>query len=251
MKKFTKSIYRRIFKNFLTKRSKELVLLEPHLGLGDGLISIGLVRALSARHCNMKFYYACLASHYHSLTWAFQDLPNVYPTVVRNGLEARHLANFLNISYWPIGIDEVDIGRFDESFYRQHKVPFSDRWRLAITKPGPLSNELLDLLNPGGEPYILVCDSGSHGLTHVLEIKNPSNLKYIKVHPATQNIFDWTKVVEEAQEIHTIDTSFIHFVENTLSPDTTKPLFFHRARSTATEFTRRLPWTEVSYNSGV
>jgi len=248
MSKFGNTVYKRILKNFVSKRSEDVVMLEPHFGLGDNLICIGLVKTLSARYPNKKFYYACLAPYYHSLVWAFQGLPNIYPTVVRNGREVRQLANFLHIPYWPIGISEMDIGQFDECFYRQHDVPFDDRWSMASTSAGPQSETLFSKLNPSSQPYILICGSGSHGQTHDLMIANPRNLKFITVHAATQNIFDWTKLVQQAEEIHTIDTGFIHFVENTLPFNTAKPLFFHRARGAITEFTRRLPWQEVDYS---
>lgn len=248
MSKFGNTVYKRILKNFVSKPSEEVVMLEPHFGLGDNLICIALVKTLSARYPQKKFYYACLSQYYHALTWAFQDLKNVFPTVVRNGREVRQLANFLHIPYWPIGISEMDIGQFDECFYRQHHVPFEDRWNMASTPPGPHSDGLYAKLNPEDVPYILLCGSGSHGQTHDLVIANPHNFKIITVHAATQNIFDWTKLVEQAQEIHTIDTGFIHFVENTLPLNTQKPLYFHRARGAVTEFTRRLPWQEVDYS---
>ena len=250
MSKFGNTVYKRILKNFVSKRSDEVLMLEPHFGLGDNLICIGLIKTLSARHPNKKLYYACLAPHYHALTWAFQALPNVYPMVVRNGREVRQLANFLHIPYRPIGISQMDVSQFDKCFYRQHEVPFDHRWSLASTPAGPQSEALFARLNPTSEPYILLCGSGSDGQAHDLVINNSHNLKFITVHAATQNIFDWIKLVEKAQEIHTIDTGFIHFVENTLPLNTSKPLFFHRARVAVTEFTRRLPWQEVNYCKG-
>ena len=247
MSKFGNTVYKRILKNFVSKRSEDVVMLEPHFGIGDNLICIGLVKTLSARYPNKKFYYACLAYNYHALVWAFQDLPNIYPTVVRNGKEVRQLANFLHITYWPIGITQVDSNSFDESFYRQHQVPFQLRWDLCVTPSGPHSEILFSELNPSGEPYMLVCMNGSHGESEPLRIANARGLKVIKVHAATNNIFDWTKLVQEATEIHSIDTGFIHFVENVLSANTAKLLFFHRTRKVRTEFTRRLPWQEISY----
>ena len=249
MSKFGNTVYKRIFKNFVSRRSEDVIMLEPHFGLGDNLICIGLIKTLSMRYPKKKFYYACLATYYHSLVWAFQSLPNIYPTVVRNGREVRQLSNFLHIPYWPIGITKMDIGQFDVCFYRQHDVPFDVRWSLARVPSGPHSEALYDQLNPTGEKYILLCNSGSHGQTHDLIISNPRNLRFITVHAATQNIFDWTKLVEQAEEIHTIDTGFIHFVENTLPLDTEIPLFFHRARGAVTEFTRSLPWLEIHYRN--
>ena len=247
--KFANTTYKRLVKNFLVKRSDEIVMLEPHLGLGDGIICIGLVKALSRRNPQKKFYFACLEQNFHSIAWAFQDVFNVFPILVRNGREARQLAHFLHIDYWPIGISKVDILCFDESFYHQHQVPFELRWDLGRTPSGPYSETLFTKLNPTGEPYILVCGTGSHGVESNLSIDNPEHLKIIEVHPATHNIFDWTILLERASQIHTIDTGFIHFIESTLLPTTSQALFFHRVRNSNTEFSRRLPWHEIDYTS--
>lgn len=235
------------FKNLFLPKRKNCVVLEPHMGLGDSLINIGLVKTIAEREPGSIFYYACLPMYFHSISWALSGLCNVYPLAVSSGREARQYAEFKNAIYLPIGIDDVDIRRFDEFFYAQHKVPFSVRWKLAKTPAGLNSEPLFAILNPQNQPYILVCNKDSSGESHQLNFLNAFNLLVINVHPATNNIYDWMRLVLGAQEVHTIDTAFIHFVENTLDSDTTKKLYFHRIRKSPTEFTRRLPWQEVLY----
>ena len=217
------------------------------MGLGDTLINIGLVKAIAEREPDCVFFYACLPMYFHSISWALSGLSNVYPLVVSSGREARQYAEFKNATYLPIGINDVDIHRFDEFFYSQHHVPFSLRWELAKTPAGLNSKLLFATLNPENLPYILVCNKDSSGESYQLNLLNESDLLVINVHPATNNIYDWMGLVLYAQEIHTIDTAFIHFVENTLYLDTTKKLYFHRIRKSPTEFTRRLAWQEVLY----
>ena len=96
---------------------------------------------------------------------------------------------------------------------------------------------------------MLVCRTESGNNTYPLKIDNPSNLKVIEIYPATQNIYDWTKLVEHATEIHSIDTSFLHFVENVLHQKSHGQLYFHLARKTKTQFETRLPWQLVQYPS--
>lgn len=234
-------------KNLFVAKRKDCIVLEPHMGLGDGLICLGLLKTIAAREPNIQFYFACLPIYFHSVAWMLKDLSNVIPVAVNSGREARQYAQFKNATYMPIGIHNVDIGRFDEIFYEQHQVPFKQRWELAKTSPGPHSRDLLQKFNPNGEPFILVCHKDSSGKVHELNLGNESNLLVIKVYPATNNIFDWIDLVINAQEIHTIDTAFIHLVESALSKDTKTKLFFHRIRQSPTEFTRRLPWHEVRY----
>jgi hypothetical protein len=177
----------------------------------------------------------------------FQDLNNVFLFAVDSGREARQLASFLNASYLPIGIEDVDIKRFDEFFYQQHQIPFEKRWTNCNVPPGPRSEVLYELLNPLQEPYLLICNSESGLKSYDLKITNLQNKKIIKVFPATNNIFDWTKLALLADEIHTIDTSFVHFIENLFSQQPYKPFFYHLARKSPTEFTRRLPWQVIPY----
>jgi hypothetical protein len=235
------------FKNLFLAKRKDCVVLEPHMGLGDSLICLGLVKTLAAKAPEYQFYFVCLPNYFHSVAWMFKDISNVFPVAVNSGREARQYAQFKNATYLPIGIQNVDIHRFDESFYEQHQVPFSIRWEFSGTPLGSNATSLYNKLNPKNVPYRLVCRQDSSATQHSLSLKSASDVLEIEVHPATNNIFDWAQLVLGAVEIHTIDTAFIHFVENTLPADTKQKLFFHRIRQSPTEFTRRLPWQEIKY----
>lgn len=246
---FHESNIKRALKNLFLKRQPNVVLLEPHLGLGDNLICLGLIRTISEVNPHKRFYLACLPSYFHSITWMFQESKNIFPVAVTRGREARQLAGFLNATYQTIGIKNVDIKRFDAHFYEEYQIPFEYRWTKSYVPAGPQSDGLYSLLNPVDEPYILVCRTESGNALFDLKISNPHNYKVIEIHPATNNIYDWVKLVKNAKEIHSIDTAFFHFVENTLYGCTDKPLFYHLARETPTKFSRRLPWNLVQYET--
>ena len=107
----------------------------------------------------------------------------------------------------------MDIRRIDEFFYAQHQVPFTQRWALEKTPDGPSSQNLLQQLNPEHRPFFLVCKNDSSGKAYQFKAPNQDSLLVIEVQPATNNMFDWTDLVLGAQEIHAIDTAFIHFIE--------------------------------------
>jgi len=244
---FHNSNFKRTLKNLFRRSSQDIVVIEPNLGLGDNLICLGLMRKLSKSNPHKQFYYACLHRCYHSLAWMFADLNNVYLFAVSSGREARQLSGFLNATYLPIGVNGVDIKRFDAFFYEQHKINFDLRWSDAKTLPGPKSEMLFEQCNPTHEPYILVCDQESGHVKYDLKINNLENKKIIKVEPLTNNIFDWMALVLQADEIHTIDTAFVHFVESIFYQKNVPELYYHLARKSPTEFTRRLPWQVLSY----
>lgn len=234
-------------KNLFLPKRKNWVVLEPHMGLGDSLICVSLIKTMAFRSPETTFLYACLPHYFHSVAWMFKDIANVFPLVVSSGREARQYAQFKNVRYEPVGIKNVDIQKFDQSFYQQHQIPFETRWELAKTSAGPKSRELFEKLNPKNIAYMLVCKTDSSNRSHQMNISNEENLLIIEVEPKTNNIFDWTELVLAAKEIHTIDTAFIHLVENILDVNTNKKLCFHKIRQSPTEFTRRLPWNEILY----
>lgn len=245
--KFRETNFKRAIKNLFYPRRNNVVVLEPHLGLGDGIICLGLVRELSKRNPSIKFYYACLHRCYQSLAWMFQDLDNVYLFAVEGGREARQLAGFLNAAYLPIGIQNVDVKRFDAFFYEQHHLDFNLRWANGHVPPGPRSDQLFELLNPNLEPYILVCNRDSGLISYELDIPNLQGKKVISLESLTNNIFDWAKLVLNADEIHTIDSAFVHLVETLLESSPSKQLHYHLTRQSPGEFTRRLSWKVVKY----
>ncbi len=249
--KFSETNLKKAFKNIFLRHRKDVFLLEPQLGLGDSLVNVGLIKTLSANNPNYFYYYACLPSSLHSVNWMFQDLPNIYPTPVNSGKEARQLASFYNCKHLYIGGPDLEQRRFDEFYYAQHQIPFESRWSLANVPSGPRADILFKQLNPNNEPYILVNATQSGNNKYNLRMNNPGQKKVIEVFPATKNIYDWTTLVLNADEIHTIDTSFVHFVENIYALGSRPGLFYHLARISKTEFTRRLPWQSIEYDKNI
>jgi hypothetical protein len=186
--KFRDSNLKRALKNIFCLPNPDLVVIEPHLGLGDNLICLALMRELSVKNPHKRYYYACLERCYHSLSWMFSDLSNVCLFVVKSGREARQLTGFLNGIYLPIGVKGVDIKRFDAYFYEQHQIDFELRWTNASTNPGPLSDALYELCNPLNEVYMLICDQESGLVQYDLKITNPQNKKIIKLKSLSMRI---------------------------------------------------------------
>ena len=246
---FHESNFKRAFKNLFLKPSPSKVVLEFHLGLGDNLVCIALVRELVAREPKTIFYYPCPLTSFHTIAWIYRDLPNLFPIPIQYGREIRQLVGFFNARHVMVGVQDVDIKRFDAFFYEQHEVPFESRWLNTYVDPGPAADSLFQKLNPCSEPYLLICSRQSGNVDYELAIDNPLQKKCIYVEPLTTNLYDWMNLTLQADEIHTIDTSFVHFVENVLANCNVKPsLFYHLIRPSQTEFSRQLPWNVVLYD---
>lgn len=251
MNSFRKSNIKRALKNLFLRRKTNVVMLEPRAGLGDTLLCIGLIKALAEKYPDICFYYACIAPNsYHTISWILNEVSNVYPIPVRSGKEAVQLSGFWNCHHWPIGADYVDLKRLDASYYEQFKIPFERRWERRQIKAGPQSNALIKRFTTDKEKYIIACNVASSNVSFNLNIQNSDVQKIIFVHPATNNLCDWIGLMENASEIHTIDTSFIHLVESYFYNSSSHPkLYFHLARPAGTEFTRLLPWHYVTYEN--
>ncbi len=247
MMRFQDTNIKRALKNLFLGKQKSLFLLEPQLGLGDSLINIGLIKTLSQRHPENRYLYAALPENLHSVEWMFQGLKNIYPVLAHSGKEARQLSDFYRAHHQYIGGPQLSPLAFDRFYYQQHDVPFELRWQLATTPSGPRANSLYHELNPDNEPYILVNRRQSGNTAYDLAIDSSKDLKVIEVYPATNNIFDWQELILRAQAIHTIDTSFIHYLENLFAHHPAPELYYHLARPTLTDFSRRQKWHEIDY----
>lgn len=246
--RFQDTNIKRAIKNLFLPKHDNQILLEPHLGLGDSLINIGLIKTLSQRQPKTKFLYAVLPENLHSVHWMFKELNNVYPVLVHSGKEARQLCSFYRAHHQYIGGPNLDPLRFDYFYYQQHQIPFELRWQLANTPPGPNAEHLYQKLNPNHESFILVNrrQSGNRSYDLNIRISDPS-LKVIEVSPVTNNLFDWHFLALQAKAIHTIDTSFIHYLENLFTDYPAPDLYYHLVRPTLTDFSRRQNWNLIDY----
>ena len=100
---------------------------------------------------------------------------------------------------------------------------------------------MLNKLNPEGEDYIFIHDDPNRGYV-VNRSLIESNLKVITP-IKTENIFDYCTILENAKQVHCMDSSFKHICDS-LNPK--GELFYHRyVRSTSNENTvqSKLDWS--------
>lgn len=248
--RFQDTNIKRAFKNLFMGQQESLILLEPQMGLGDSLINLGLLKTLAQRYPTNRFFYATLPENFHTITWMLQDLNNIFPVVAHSGKEARQLSGFYRAQHQYIGGPDLTPLAFDRFYYEQHSVPFDLRWELAKTPAGPRAQFLYELLNPHNEPYILINRQQSGKISYNLQIDADPEIKRIEVFPATTNLFDWERLALNATAIHTIDTSFIHYAESLFAHHPAPTLYYHLARPTQTDFTRRQSWQMIDYGLG-
>lgn len=204
------------------------LILDWNLGLGDAVICVGLVRTLAERGQQMVL--PVYHRNHASVAAMFSDLPNVMFQPVHDD------TNFPGAL--SIGLHNPEFGSgpgsFDQEFYRLAGLNFDLRWS-AFKLPDTIKETQLELPR---EPYALIHQRKDVGAIVQSKRVDPK-LKKVFVLPLTPRITDWVKMIAGAEEIHCIDSSFVHLVESVPSKGN---LFYHEY-ARPSYFQRRKDWT--------
>jgi hypothetical protein len=119
---------------------------------------------------------------------------------------------------------------FVNAKYHLAGVELNQRHNLIYNRNEDRENNLFNHLGlTPGERYIIIHDRSDYGTP----IRVNSNIRSIYFKPTEDyTVFDWRKVIENAEEIHCIDSSLANFVE--VIPVTAK-CYFYRVKERQTE----------------
>lgn len=214
-----------------------------HLGLGDHIICNGLVREF-VKVFNRVFLFS-KPHNFNNVSFMYRDLDNL--TVIKaDDLDAVNyiINNNLQNCYLRVGHENMVKGyNFDEAFYQQVNIDFKQRWDSFFIERDTKSEDIpFNELNPNNEPYALIHNTGSDGVDRINYSKIDSSLKQIII-PKKYGFFDFIKLIENATEVHCIDSSFIHLVN---SLNVTNKKFFHKNYINRNfNFTLKGEWTVI------
>lgn len=166
------------------------------------------------------------------------DLKNIiylqYPDFI-----ARHSTYFASRMFEKFHHDVIKIGydgvdypskipmTWDRNFYHQVSLNFDIRWENFFAPRNiEKENELFNLLGCENSDYAFVHDDPSRNFNIDYSFINPM-LKIIKPNNMLKkfSIFDYRKILENASEIHCIESSFSALIE---SINLKAPLYAHR-----------------------
>jgi hypothetical protein len=240
------------------------VSLVHHLGLGDHVVCLGLYRELAASAKSIVFV---VKSHNAPAVRAMlADVPSVHIVAVHKkfadvGQRALQFVlgtfGFSKISLGSFGngflMPEED-SRFDEDFYRQAGVAFDKRWG-SFTYRRNESREIALFKTTGlrkGE-YVFLHEDARRGF-NIDRHRLPTDLPVFSGEPRIAwGFLDYRTLIENAAEIHCIESSFAAFIEGMCLE---QPKFAHRyARPEAMqdarfEFTYRSNWAILAEEPG-
>lgn len=203
--------------------------LYTHLGLGDHIITNGLIRTLISNKPKDQYISFAKYHNHESVSFMYRDLPNIYIQAVSSDADVdMFLADKSNVR--RIGFSHVnDYGHipFDLTFYRQMNIPYDMRWSAFRYKRGCIDREkkiYTDLTLCKSDQYIFVHDDPNRGTINPKYLEGKRVIR--PVVGLTNNIFDYVYTIENAKEIHCIDSSFMLLVDSLTYLKS--PQFFHK-----------------------
>ena len=226
------------------------------MSLGDSFVTAGIANYYGDK-CR-ELHYPALPDYYKTLKTLFQDHPNIKvvplsaPVLENDYVEKHKLSRILRMGFETHVIKNFRIvTMWDLQLYANYGLSFDLRYsNFRLPKHIEGSDELYEKLS-GGEPYILVhrCTGDArNGLPiDVPGFRESNNLPSIKIieiqEGITDNMMHYVKLIQNAQEIHVVGSSFHCLVD---SIPTRAQLFFHDIRA-RTSMMLNSPWNDKNW----
>jgi hypothetical protein len=219
-----------------------------HLGLGDHIICNGLVREVSRRYD--RVYLFVKEHNWESVSFMYRDVSNLEclcekdDRAVEVFIKRNKIDNVLKI-----GFQRLDRRiSFDQSFYNQAGVDFAKRWTsFYVMRDQARERNLFNYFNLVEKEYIFLHEDRDRKF--VLKREHIQNQELRVVQPVkgvTDNIFDYCYILQNAREIHCIDSSFRLLAD---SLELNSRLLFHhtyvKVPNKGLVSSSKLGWTEV------
>ena len=219
------------------------IFLANNSGLGDYILMNGATRYVAAQPEVDNVHLLCIGTHnkFMQVKWMYRDNPNiiVYGEPAANSFRqgrkkirtrAKRIAKeFPDLHkrafFWGYKTWQEMMSRYQldcekncwpELFYTAHQAPYSARHEyFNVDRDKDKEDKLFNSLNLPSE-YAFCVDVASSGRHRI----NFSNIKLPVFKPhyrpkliKSYNIFDWMTVIENAAELHTMDTSWLHLIK--------------------------------------
>jgi hypothetical protein len=224
------------------------IVLHTHLGLGDMFICNGLIRKFVAQTTYNRYYVVCKKHYMPSVEQMYSDNDKIIVVPIEGRNEYQEVINLrINAPVLRIGHEHLrqDI-HFDQAFYEQLGFKLSDKYTESkVARNTENEDKCYDEHVPVGEEYIFVHDESSVG---TFDLSLPSDYKVVKPTSRKFSLPSYLKVIENAKEVHCIDSSFFHMIDITLNRDN---LYYHNSKVNIEKMrpTLREGWTIINYEN--
>jgi len=235
---------------------KNSLCIHHHLGLGDHFDCNGMVRYIMEKNSFYKVYVFSKSNYFNMIKYMYRDDDKI--EVVKIDKDKNEIAQveaflkdtepefFLKVGFdkYPPPHELAQNKNCWEYFYEQVKIPYNVRTDyFYVERDLEEETRLLGKLNPDGGSFLFMHDDPSRGYTMNRDVFS-SGVSVIE-NDNSENIFHFIKILEEAEEIHCMESSFkslIDFYSKTPS------LYYHDFRNQPLGEKTNRQWSTVSYD---
>lgn len=190
-----------------------------HLGLGDHISCHGIVRHFC--EINDKVFLFVKPQNLENVKRMFLDILNLEFIVGDDKFTEDYILKNNIKNLIRIGFTLNQHENFELQFYNMSNIPIDYKWsKFYVKRDMNKEIELFNSLNLTKNNYIFLHDGGYKIKSELI------NNDYPIIRPDSHGLFDWMYVIENAKEIHCIDSSFICLVDCMDTGDI--PLYNHR-----------------------
>lgn len=212
------------------------IILYHHLGLGDHIMCHGIVREYCKKYEKAAIF--TLPQNYPSVSFMYKDLKNL--TIIKG--DKIFAQNFISANASKPENEKYDYVKIvgfqnlnwhsaiplEKQFYNIAGVDLSKKWDNFFIERDLQRERNLFKKSALKEDYAFVHDDVKRNYK-IKEDKIGKNLKIFKPNPElTDNIFDYITIIENAKEIHVIDSSFMFLIDCLKYENPNQKLFIHR-----------------------
>ena len=211
-----------------------------HIGLGDIIICNGLVNYLSTFIDNI--YLVVDRKFENQAKYLYSENSSVKvvsgePAGINdldNFVETFALDNNLNILKigWNAYSKKFLKTPFYKAFYRQIKLPYRYSHKFfdlpySHKSENMLTKHLLNFYKINPDNKVKLIHNEASNKTYSLDLKVDNSIFVTKDSDIFNNIFLYKEIAQKVDEIHCINSSFIHFIDRI---DTEAELYYHNIR---------------------
>jgi hypothetical protein len=213
---------------------KKTGLIYHHLGLGDTIICNGIINNYLSKI--EKIFIFCKSSYYDSVEFLYKN--NFAVSIIPIDDLKLHEVHILHenikvddklvLGYSPLHDIQVKYNlNFDKAFYKLADIDFEKRFSdFKLVRDYEREKRLFDILNLTTDEYIFIHDDKYRNFNIDKKIIKNSEKRIVRPEKnLTSNIFDYCYIIENASEIHVIDSCFKNLCEHL--DIKTKLMFYH------------------------
>ena len=235
---------------------KNNLFIHHHLGLGDHFDCNGMVRYIQKEWGYNSVSVFCKDNYYEIVDYMYRDNDNIKVIKVDRFKEYEDVKKCLseqvedNDGLLVVGHQYYDHQAEGkncwEIFYDQVSISYEVRKSYFYVKEDPEEErKLLKKLNPENLPFAFVHDDKDRGF--ILDKSHIQNKDlHIIENDTSENIFHFISILEEAEEVHCMESSFKTLVD--IYCDQEK-LFFHDFRGHPLGSNSNKNWKVVNYET--